>query len=96
LISPVATELIGWVSSLILLATLGRQVYTQWRSKTAAGVSRWLFVGQLAASSGFALYSWLLGNWVFLATNIALLATAIAGEVIYISNKQRRGAPADA
>jgi MtN3 and saliva related transmembrane protein len=83
------TELIGWVSSLVLLATLMRQVYTQWQSRTAAGVSRWLFVGQLAASTGFALYSWLLGNWVFLVTNIALLATAIAGEVIYLANKER-------
>ena len=87
--APVTTELIGWISSLILLATLVRQVYTQWRSKTAAGVSRWLFVGQLAASSGFALYSWLLGNWVFLSTNIALLGTAIAGQVIYTANKHR-------
>jgi uncharacterized protein with PQ loop repeat len=95
LISPVATELIGWVSSLILLATLVRQVYTQWRARTAAGVSRWLFVGQLAASSGFALYSWLLGNWVFLATNVALLATAIAGQAIYTANKERSDPAAD-
>jgi uncharacterized protein with PQ loop repeat len=91
--SPVATALIGWISSVILLATLLRQVYTQWRSRTAAGVSRWLFIGQLAASSGFALYSWLLGNWVFLVTNIALLATAVAGQLIYLSNKARSGAP---
>jgi uncharacterized protein with PQ loop repeat len=90
--SPVATELIGWISSVILLVTLLRQVYTQWRSRTAAGVSRWLFVGQLAASTGFALYSWLLGNWVFLVTNIALLATAVAGQFIYLSNKARSGA----
>jgi hypothetical protein len=80
-------ELIGWLSSLILLATLARQVYSQWRSGSAAGVSRWLFVGQLAASTGFALYSWLLGNWVFLVTNVALLVTAIAGEIIYLANR---------
>ena len=52
-------------------------------------VSRWLFVGQVAASAGFALYSWLLSNWVFLVTNLALLLTALAGEVIYLRNRRR-------
>jgi len=28
----------------------------------AAGVSKWLFLGQMAASVGFILYSWLLHN----------------------------------
>jgi uncharacterized protein with PQ loop repeat len=84
------TEIIGWVSSAILLLTLGRQVVTQWRSEATGGVSRWLFIGQLAASSGFALYSWLLKNWVFLLTNLALVVTAVAGEVIYLRNRRRR------
>jgi MtN3 and saliva related transmembrane protein len=78
----------------VLLATLGRQVYAQWRSRATSGVSRWLFVGQLVASAGFALYSWLLGNWVFLVTNLALLITAIAGEAIYLRNRQRAGTAA--
>jgi hypothetical protein len=33
-------ELLGWGSSLILLATLIRQVYTRWRSGATAGVSK--------------------------------------------------------
>lgn len=82
------TEVIGWVSSIVLLLTLTRQVYVQWRTRATSGVSRWLFVGQLTASTGFALYSWLLGNWVFLVTNIALLMTAIAGEMLYLRNKR--------
>ena len=82
-------EVIGWVSSGILLLTLARQVVTQWRSEATAGVSRWLFIGQLAASTGFALYSWLLGNWVFLITNVALLLTALTGEAIYLRNRRR-------
>jgi MtN3 and saliva related transmembrane protein len=86
-------EWIGWISSLILLATLGRQVYSQWRAGTTRGVSKWLFVGQLAASTGFSIYSWLLENWVFLVTNIALLLTAVAGEVIFLANRRRRYAP---
>jgi hypothetical protein len=46
------TELIGWMAATVLLATMGRQVYTQWRDGTSQGVSKWLFVGQLAASFG--------------------------------------------
>jgi MtN3 and saliva related transmembrane protein len=83
------TELTGWVSSAVLLLTIGRQVYTQWRARTTAGVSRWLFVGQLTASTGFALYSWLLHNWVFLSSNLLLLVTAVLGQMIYLSNRRR-------
>jgi MtN3 and saliva related transmembrane protein len=83
-------ELIGWASSVVLLATLGRQVYSQWRSRSTSGVSKWLFVGQLVASVGFVLYSWLLANWVFLVTNVAILATAVTGEVIYLRNRRAR------
>ena len=83
-------EVIGWVSSGILLLTLARQVVTQWQSEATAGVSRWLFVGQVGASTGFALHSWLLSNWVFLVTNVALFLTALAGEAIYLRNRRRR------
>jgi MtN3 and saliva related transmembrane protein len=81
---------IGWCSSAILLATLARQVVTQWRTRSVQGVSRWLFIGQLSASTGFLAYSWLVRNWVFVVTNAALLVTAIAGEIIYVRNAARR------
>jgi MtN3 and saliva related transmembrane protein len=42
--------LIGWISATILLAAIGRQVYSQWRDRSPQGVSRWLFVGQIMAS----------------------------------------------
>ena len=77
---------IGWTSSAILLATLLRQVYVQWRERSTQGVSGWLFVGQLAASTGFLIYSWLVDNWVFVFTNSALLVTALIGQVIYRRN----------
>ncbi len=93
---PMGTELVGWASSIILLMTLGRQVYTQWQTGATSGVSRWLFVGQLAASTGFSVYSWLLDNWVFLATNLMLLATAVAGELIFLRNRRRKQKPARA
>jgi uncharacterized protein with PQ loop repeat len=87
-------DLIGWASSVILLATLTRQVFTQWRERSTAGVSHWLFIGQLTASTGFLIYSWLVENWVFVVTNAALLTTALVGQVIYRRNARReeRGA----
>lgn len=78
---------IGWASSAILLMTLMRQAYTQWRTHSDAGVSRWLFIGQLSASLGFTLYSVLLRNWVYIVSNLAILATAVVGQCIYVRNK---------
>jgi hypothetical protein len=45
--------------------------------------SRWLFIGQLLASSGFVVYSWLLPNWVFVVTNALMLVTALLGQWLY-------------
>ena len=79
------------MSSAILLATLIRQVFTQWKSREVSGVSRWLFIGQVTASVGFTVYSVLLGNWVYAVSNIAILV-AIVGEGIYIRSKRVQGA----
>lgn len=73
------TEVIGWFSSLVLLATLVKQVHKQWRAGTVEGVSRYLFVGQLTASIGFTAYSWLVKNWVFVVTNGLLVLNALLG-----------------
>lgn len=81
-------ELVGWASSAILLATITRQVYTQWKTRSTAGVSHWLFVGQLTASAGFTIYSLLLHNWVYVVSNVALLTTAAVGQMIYRRNKR--------
>ena len=75
-------DVLGWLSSVVLLVTLGTQVRKQWRSKQSAGVSKWLFVGQTAASLGFTLYSWLVHNWVFVVTNSLILVSAIVGCVM--------------
>jgi MtN3 and saliva related transmembrane protein len=82
-------EWIGWVSSVVLLSTLIRQVHTQWRTRSTAGVSKWLFIGQLLASTGFTVYSFWLHNWVFVSSNIAILLTALVGQAIYTRNKGR-------
>jgi MtN3 and saliva related transmembrane protein len=82
-------EFIGWTSSLVLLATITRQVYTQWKTKSTAGVSHWLFIGQVTASMGFTIYSYLLHNWVYMISNVALLITAVIGQIIFKKNKRQ-------
>jgi MtN3 and saliva related transmembrane protein len=77
------TEIIGWASSLILLATLIKQVYKQWSEASSEGISKWLFVGQLAASTGFTVYSYLVGSWVFMVTNFLLTINNIIGIGLY-------------
>jgi uncharacterized protein with PQ loop repeat len=84
-------ELIGWGSSAVLLATIGRQVYTQWKTRATQGVSKWLFVGQISASTGYTVYSALLHNWVFVTSNAALLCTALLGQVIFLRNRRQKG-----
>lgn len=93
--SPV-TEAIGWISSFILLATISRQVLTQWKSDSTQGVSRYLFAGQLAASVGFVVYSARLGNWVFVFTNALMLLAAIVGLGVFWRNRRREHRAADA
>lgn len=80
------TEAVGWLSSLILIATIGRQVFKAWKSRSVEGVSSWLFVGQTAASTGFTIYSALVRNWVFVVTNAVMLISAIVGWVIFRRN----------
>ena len=77
------TEIIGWASSFILLATLIKQVYKQWSEGTGEGISKFLFIGQLAASTGFTVYSYLVGNWVFAFTNGLLTINNIIGIILY-------------
>lgn len=82
-------ELLGWLSSAILVATLAKQVYKQWREGSSEGVSRWLFVGQTAASAGFTTYSVLVRNWVFVVTNALLLVNALLGFFIVLRHRRR-------
>ena len=83
------TEIIGWVSSVILVATIARQIHKQWHDRTSAGVSVWLFVGQLAASVGFTIYSLLVRNWVFAVTNGVMVLSGLLGYAITVRQKRR-------
>lgn len=85
-------DAIGWTASAVLLATLIRQVWTQARDKDAAGVSRWLFVGQMSASVLFIAYSVLVDNWVFVVSNVCILITAVVGQWVTTRDRGQRSA----
>ena len=92
-------DAVGWAASAVLLATLARQTWRQWKDPDPRGVSHWLFVGQIAASTGFVVYSWLVGNWVFIVTNALILATAIVGQLVDLRSRRlaaRRGGAGEA
>lgn len=82
-------EALGWVSSLILVLTIAKQVYKQWKEGSSEGVSKWLFIGQMSASLGFTIYSWLVSNWVFVATNAVMLLNGLAGLLIVMHHRRR-------
>ena len=91
------TEVIGWFSSVVLLLTIGQQVHKQWKTGSSEGVSKWLFIGQMTASVGFTVYSWLVHNWVFVVTNALMLVNALVGYAIVMRHRRRkRSGPARA
>lgn len=90
MVNPV--HLLGWASSVLLVVTLARQVYRQWASGTSKGVSSWLFAGQLAASSGFFIYSLLIDSVVFAVTNALLMINATCGWAVLIRHRRRESA----
>ena len=83
------TEVVGWISSFILVITIAKQVYKQWKEGKSEGVSTWLFIGQIAASVGFLVYSVLVSNWVFIFTNSLMVLNGIAGLIITLYLKKR-------
>ena len=82
-------DLIGWAATLILVATLLRQIHTQWRAPDVQAVSAWRVVGQISASLLFIVYSAALRNYVFVATNTLVLLTAVAGQLLQTLKRRR-------
>jgi uncharacterized protein with PQ loop repeat len=83
-------EPLGWLASLILLSTISRQIWRQAHAPTVEGVSKWLFIGQMSASVLYLVYSILVKNPVFMASNAALLVAGIVGQVIYLRRRHEQ------
>jgi len=73
----------------VLVATLWRQIWKQWRADDAKAVSTWLFIGQMTASVLFIAYRIALHSWVLVVTNSLVLATAIAGQCMAWMKRRR-------
>ncbi len=82
-------EVIGWISSFILVLTIAKQVYKQWKEGSSEGVSKWLFIGQMAASLGFLVYSIMVWNPVFIATNAVMVLNGLLGLGIVLRHRRR-------
>ena len=83
---------IGWAATAVLMATLIRQIRKQWSADSVESVSVWLFVGQIAASVLFIIYSALVSNPVFVVTNVLILGTAVVGQVLTVIKRRRQNA----
>jgi len=83
----VSADVIGWASSVILLLTLGAQTRKLYRTRSNDGVSKWLYIGELAAAVGFTIYSALLHNAVYITTNSLGVLTSLCGLSCFIRNR---------
>ena len=63
-----------------------------WIADSVESVSVWLFVGQIAASVLFIIYSALVSNPVFVVTNVLILGTAVVGQVLTVIKRRRQNA----
>ena len=62
-------EWIGWLAAGVLLFTVGSQVVSQLRSRSTRGVSIWLYIGQVVASTLFTIHAINTEAWVFAVVN---------------------------
>jgi MtN3 and saliva related transmembrane protein len=88
-------QIIGWSASIVLVGTIISQIYRQWRHGSSKGVSTWLFIGQIVASTGFVVYSWLVNDLVFIFTNVLLLLSALVGLSIVLWHRHANPEEAD-
>ena len=88
-------ELIGWGSALVLLPTFGVQTFRQWESRHehASPTSLWFFGLALVGTFGQFIYSWMVGNWVYLALNGVLVVNNSIGLGIALYRLKAPGRP---
>ena len=89
-------ELIGWGSAAILVPAFATQTYRQWqnRDEPVNASSLWFFVLVQVGTFGQVVYSWLVGNWVYLALNGVLVLNNSIGLAIAARRWLGVGSPA--
>ena len=83
-------DLIGWAAVLCLFFTMAGQAWKEWRDRVKHGISKLFFVGQVASSILFLVYSAMVGDRVFVVGNALVLTAAVAGGAILWWNKTHR------
>lgn len=83
-------DAVGWLAVAVLFVTMSGQAWKQWSERTTKGIGRWFFAGQIAASTGFLVYSALVRSPVFVVGNALVLLAAIAGAIILWWNRTHR------
>jgi uncharacterized protein with PQ loop repeat len=83
-------QAMGWGAVLTLFLTLSGQAWKQWRDRVKKGIGKYFFVGQIAASLLFLVYSAMKGDRVFIVGNALVLCAAVTGGAILWYNRTRR------
>lgn len=83
-------QIVGWAAVAVLFLTMSGQAWKQWRDRVKHGIGKYFFVGQIASSVLFLVYSALVGDRVFVVGNSLVLAAAITGGTILWWNRTRR------
>ncbi len=83
-------QMVGWAAVGALFITMSGQAWKQWRDRVKHGVSKYFFLGQVAASTLFLTYSAMVGDRVFVVGNALVLTASIAGGAILMWNRARR------
>jgi MtN3 and saliva related transmembrane protein len=81
---------VGLASSVLLFATLSGQVFRQYRDVCVKGVPRIFFLGQVLSSAGFIVYSAAIDSTLFVAANVFILASGVAGYAVTLHNRRRQ------
>ena len=91
-------ELIGWGSAAILVPAFATQTFRQWQQRDApVGASTlWFFVLVLIGTAGQVAYSWMVGNWVYLALNGILVVNNLIGLGIAVHRRRDAARPGPA
>jgi MtN3 and saliva related transmembrane protein len=51
-----------------------------------------LFIGEITSAAGFAVYSWMLHNIVYVVANGFTLLSSVIGVVVLVRNRRRQAA----
>jgi uncharacterized protein with PQ loop repeat len=85
-------DLVGWLSSALLLVTFGSQTFMQWKEKDGKtdGYTIVFFVAAILGTAGNIAYSWMTHNLVFTLLNITLVINNVVGLVIVLRRRARK------